>query len=68
MTENNYSLTMNLDSNRLQSITKVLDLFENPSAYENGTEILETIKNQLNSLTNVKKSSADTSDYEPVGW
>jgi hypothetical protein len=71
MTENSYTLTLNLDSNTLQYITKLLDLFEGTYSYENGMETLENIKCQLNSLKNVEcviPATADMSDCDNVGF
>lgn len=56
MTANKGTLTLNLDSSTLLYFTKLFDLFEKPATYENGAETLETIKEQLNSLKNVKLS------------
>lgn len=62
MTENSYTLTLNLNSNTLQYISKLLDLFESTYSYKNGTETLENIKCQLNSLENVESVTSDISD------
>lgn len=61
MTANKGTLTLNLDSSTLLYFTKLFDLFEKPATYENGAETLETIKDQLNSLKNVKLSTDDIS-------
>jgi hypothetical protein len=71
MTENNYTLTLNLNSNTLQYITKLLDLFESTYSYEDGAETLEKIKCQLNSLKNVEGVALDTADMsecDDVGY
>jgi len=64
MTENNHTLTLNLDSNKLMYISKVLNLLENPFLYESGKETLDSIENQLNSLKKAKISDLETSDYQ----
>ena len=65
MTENNNALIVNIDSNGIIYIEKFSQLLKYPSAYEDGNKILETIKNQLDSLKIVKKDTTDT-NYDSV--
>lgn len=56
----NYTLTIELDSYKLQYITKFLDLLYAPQACVNGEQVLSNIKEQLDTL----KVEEIYSDYQ----
>lgn len=67
MTENRYTLTLNLDFDTLQYMTKFHELFTNTYAYANGLETLENIMDQLDKLRDFGTVPTEQIDLDDVG-